>query len=109
MKKANWILYSDGKIVDKKLGIEVEFTDNRIIYQEEDILNIVDLEKKTYLRESSEFKFYIDFTNKTFSYLLKENNYKLENTLECNINIDNIITLEYKIDNEIKKILIQIL
>ena len=54
--------------------------------------------------------FKIDFNNRKYSYLLKENNLKLEGNLKyCNIEQNEDIILEYKLEDELKKIIIQIL
>ena len=53
----------------------------------------------------------IDFANNTFNFLLKEKKRELSNKLLSSELIikDDIITLKYALDNEEKKIIIQML
>ena len=60
------------------------------------------------MRETDEFCFKIEFLSKKFSYILKENNLRIEDKIECEINFDSIsIDIKYKLDDEEKNILIQ--
>lgn len=98
-------------IINKEKVI-CEYEENKYIkYIEEDnIINYIDLVNDIYTRETSEFTFKIDFNNKKISYLLKEKNALFESDLnKCNIIKNNEIILNYKIDDEDKKIIIQIL
>jgi len=74
------------------------------------MINNIYLENKIYLRENNEFIFKIDFNNKKFTYILKEKNLTIEDNVICSFHkIDNIYNLKYKIDEEEKNIIIQIL
>ena len=109
--KINWSLFNDDKIIIANENVECEFVVNKFIkYLENDTSNYIDLENKIYIRENNEFMFKIDYKNNLFNYILKENNIKLENEIDCEFIInDNEIILKYKIDEEEKKIIIQIL
>lgn len=86
-----------------KLGHYVKYNDGNAS-------NVVDLKNLTYQRENKDFLLVIDFKKKTFSYLLKEKNYKMESKLiSSSIEVAKDITLKYKLDEEEKKIIIQLL
>jgi len=111
LQKINWSLLSDNKIIIDK-NILCEYEKNILIkYIEDDhTSNIIDLKNRIYIRENNEFLFKIDFNKKIFYYELKENNICLENIIECELNQnDKNILLKYKIDEEEKKIIIQVL
>ncbi len=86
-----------------KLGHYVKYNDGNAS-------NIVDLKNLTYQRENKDFLLVIDFKKETFSYLLKEKDYKMESKLlSSSIEIAKDIILKYKLDEEEKKIIIQLL
>ena len=86
-----------------KLGYYVKYNDGNAS-------NIVDLKNLTYQRENKDFLLVIDFKKGTFSYLLKEKDYKMESKLlSSSIEIAKDIILKYKLDEEEKKIIIQLL
>ena len=63
-----------------------------------------------FIRESNEFLFKIDFKKQSFEYTLKEKDLRINDVLlEAKIIKNEIITLIYKIEDEEKKIIIQIL
>ncbi|MBE6156601.1 MAG: hypothetical protein E7161_02530 [Firmicutes bacterium] len=71
---------------------------------------MINLKEESYLRENDEFIFKIDFKNKLFNYILKENDFLVEDKISCSMLLKNsTIVLKYKIDEEEKKIIIQIL
>jgi len=71
---------------------------------------LINLKEESYLRENDEFIFKIDFKNKLFNYILKENDFLVEDKISCSMLLKNsTIVLKYKIDEEEKKIIIQIL
>ena len=110
-RKINWQLYSnDKKIIDYK-NIECALEkDKLIIFKENLTTNTIDIQNKKYLRENNDFLFEIDFLNKSFKYVLKENNLTFQDNLEyCTFINKDKITMQYTLDNEIKKIIIQIL
>ena len=108
----NWSLLNDGLIVILNKNVECEYVVNKYIkYKEDnDTFNLINLEEDYYLRENNEFVFKIDFKNNLFSYTLKENNITIEDKVECQITKnDRIINLKYRLDDEEKEIIIQIL
>lgn len=109
-KFIKWQLISDKKEVINKL-VECEFDDNVIKYQEDDgSINIIDLNKRIYLRENDEFTFKVDFNNKVFNYILKKEEMAIENApLEGELIINNdLIHLKYSLGEEEKEIIIQL-
>ena len=109
--RINWSLLNDNKKVISKENVECDYIENlQLNYREDNTLNTIDFKNKLYLRENEEFLFKIDFKNKIFKYILKENDIVLENEIECYFEKnDNFIELKYKLDEEEKKIVIQIL
>lgn len=111
IKKIRWQLYNNDKLIINNDNAKCEYQDNVIKYDEDDGLNTIDLNKKSYIRENKEYRMEIDFANNTFNFLLKEKKRELSNKLlssELTIK-DDIITLKYALDNEEKKIVIQML
>jgi len=111
-KLINWSLLSDEKVVINNKKIECEYKDKEFIKYKEgnDTINLVDIKKKLYKRENDEFIFKIDFEKSVFSYILKENNIKLEDKIICYfIQNSNEYILKYTLDEEEKKIIIQVL
>jgi len=111
-KLINWSLLSDEKVVINNKKIECEYKDKEFIKYKEgnDTINLVDIKKKLYKRENDEFIFEIDFEKSVFSYILKENNIKLEDKIICYfIQNSNEYILKYTLDEEEKKIIIQVL
>jgi len=111
-KLINWSLLNDGKIIINNENIECEFEANKFIKYQEDknTFNLINLKEESYLRENDEFIFKIDFKNKLFNYILKENDFLVEDKISCSMLLKNsTIVLKYKIDEEEKKIIIQIL
>ncbi len=111
IRKIIWQLFNNKeKIIDKK-DVLCEFENNIIKYIEDDGVNILDLNNKIYERENKDYKLKIDVVNNTFMFNLKEKNYTLNNKLlSSSLDIkDDIITLNYALDNEEKKIIIQML
>lgn len=109
-KFIKWQLISDKKEVINKL-VECEFDDNVIKYQEDDeSINIIDLNKRIYLRENDEFTFKVDFNNKVFNYILKKEEMAIENApLEGELILNNdFIHLKYSLGEEEKEIIIQL-
>ena len=108
----NWKLISNDEVILNKYNVECNFNDNIITYIEEDnIKNQIDISKKIYKRDTLEFTFIIDFKNKHFKYILKGYDYNIEDTLvngEFNYN-NNEIILIYNIEDEDKKIIVQLL
>ncbi len=88
-----------------------EYEENQYLkYIEDNNQNLIDLINKIYIRENEEFIFKIDFNHQQFSYILKENNYRMENKIDsCAFAMNDTITLTYNLDDEEKKIIIQIL
>jgi len=77
---------------------------------EHNTCNIIDLNNDTYTRENEEFLFKIDFKNKYFDYILKKENIILEHqVIDALLKKEDILELEYSLDEEKKKIIIQIL
>lgn len=101
----------DGKTIIKNENVECEYKVNKFIkYNEKDTLNTIDIDKQEYKRENNEFIFKIEFKNEIFSYTLKENNLYLEDNIDCQFFIKNDeISFKYKLDDEIKEIIIQML
>lgn len=57
-----------------------------------------------------EFTFKVDFKNKCFDYILKDNDFKITNApLEGELIKDKNITLIYRLDNDEKKIIVDLL
>lgn len=111
IKKIRWQLYNNNELIINNENAKCEYQDNVIKYEEDDGLNTIDLNKKSYIRENKEYRMEIDFANNTFNFLLKEKKRELSNKLlssELTIK-DDIITLKYALDNEEKKIVIQML
>ena len=111
IRKIIWQLFNNKeKIIDKK-DVLCEFENNIIKYIEDDGVNILDLNNKLYERENKDYKLKIDVVNNTFMFNLKEKNYTLNNKLlSSSLDIkDDIITLKYALNNEEKKIIIQML
>lgn len=109
-KYINWKLISDNKVIINLENIECEFENNVIKYYEDiHTLNIIDLNEDLYIRENTDFLFRIDFKNKIFNYILKENNISIEQNLEATITKDNNIDLKYNLGEENKEIIIQLL
>lgn len=110
--KINWSLYNENKLIIEKKGIVCSSSDNNVInfIDDTNTYNIVDLNNETFIRENQEFLFEINFRNSTFIYILKEKNIKLENSIKCYLDKNNKnIELKYNLDEEEKKIIIQIL
>lgn len=110
-KLINWRLLEDEKVIINN-NIECEYEINKFIKYEEDqnIVNIINLHDQIYIRNSDEFILKIDFKKALFSYTLKENNLTLENTIDCNFQKkDKAYILTYKLNEEVKKIIIQLL
>ena len=110
-KYINWCLFSNNKLIIKKENIECEITNNILKYQEEkNFINKIDMNNDIFIRESNEFLFKIDFKKQSFEYTLKEKDLRINDVLlEAKIIKNEIITLIYKIEDEEKKIIIQIL
>lgn len=87
-----------------------EYKENDYLkYEDDNSSNYIDLKNNIYIRENSDFIFKIDFKNKLMFYTLKEKEMTFESQVECSIKKDNEIILKYKIDEEEKKIIIQLL
>ena len=111
-KLINWQLLSNNNEVVNNQKVECEFNNNILKYVEDNnTVNIIDIDNKTYLRENDEFTFNIDFKNRCFNYILKKDNLSIENAkLEAFLEQDeNIISLKYNLGEEEKKIVIQLL
>ena len=104
-------MFNNNKIIINKEKVECEVENNKIKYNEEDnTINIVDLINNIYIRESNNFLFKIDFNKEIFSYTLKEKNVTFSNQLlSCSILKEEKIILKYKLDEEEKMIIIQML
>ena len=111
IKKICWQLYNNDELIVNNENAKCEYQDSVIKYEEDDGLNTIDLNKKSYIRENKEYRMEIDFANNTFNFLLKEKKRELSNKLLSSELIikDDIITLKYALDNEEKKIIIQML
>jgi len=108
----NWKLFSDGLVVINNESVECEINNNILKYYEDEFTyNIIDLNKKIYIRESNEFTFKIDFNNRCFDYILKKDELSIENAkVEAELEqVNNEIYLKYNLGEEEKKIIIQIL
>ena len=111
-KLVNWSLLSNNKIIIREKSVPCEFKENEYIrfLESKNVSNEIDFGEKTYTRITDEFIFMIDVKNNKFNYKLKENNYIIEDSLESSsLQIDKSIILKYKLDDEEKKIIIQIL
>lgn len=111
-KLINWSLLNDGEVVIDNKNVVCDYEVNKFIkyLENKDTTNVIDLVKKVYTRENNEFIFKIDFSNNTFSYLLKENNINIEDKIKCSFEKkDNNIILKYQLDEEEKEIVIHIL
>lgn len=106
----NWYLYDNQTLIVNDLNVKCEFSNNVLIYKNEDSTNEININKETYIRENNEYKLEIDFKKKTMELYMNElkNSFLLD--IECLFtkNKDKII-LEYKYDEEIKKIIIEML
>ena len=79
-------------------------------YIEDGVTNFIDFKNSFYIRENNEYLLKIDFKKNNFSYTLKENDYNLSSEISsCKLIIEKDIILEYSLDTEIKKIIVQIL
>ena len=102
-------MYNDNKIIVNNKKVKCEINNNIIIYKEDNISNIIDLNKEIYIRESDEFKFLVDFKKREFAYTLKDiDKTILHNLTKCSIKNDKDIELIYSIDDEEKKIIIHL-
>ena len=67
-KLINWQLFINGDLHINNESVECEYEKNKFIkYKEKDAINIIDIEKKVYIRENSEFKYTISVLDETFS------------------------------------------
>lgn len=76
--------------------------DNRIVYSENNIKTIIDLNKLNLIREANEYKIELDLNSNKGIYYLKEYNIKME--LEIKVNnlkiTEKSIIIEYIIKND---------
>ena len=102
MVKINWKLYNKGKkIIDLK-NIECEYNKNILTIKLNDGTNIIDLNKKKFIRKNENCDMTIDFINKIVKFKLDDNRV-LDFDLNCNMDITNEkIIINYKIDEEMQ-------
>ncbi len=76
--------------------------DNIISFKIEDMLNTIDINKEFFIRENDEYKFFLDFLNKSCILTLKKENYSLDiNVDKCNFEVfDNKIIIDYYIETD---------
>lgn len=111
-KLINWQLSSNNLVVLKRDSVECEFVNNIITFHEdENTINEIDIDKKTFRRENKDFMFKIDFINQTFNYHLKIEDLSIENAqIDANLKTYNDhIILQYNLGDETKEIIIHIL
>lgn len=108
----NWKLYNNKKLVVNKENIPCIYKEKQYIKFREDknIINSIDLENNIFKRETDEFIFKIEFDNKKFYYTLKEKKLDFSgNLIKCCIEKGKEYILEYSLEDEEKKLIIQIL
>ena len=88
-----------------------EYNNNIIIYKEDNVKNIINLNTQEYERDTEDYKFNLDFDHNTFKYTLKEKNYVFGDKLkEGKIRKEEKkIIIIYGIDKDRKKIIIEFL
>ena len=75
---------------------------NIISFKLEDIVNTIDLNREIFIRENDEYKFFLDFLNKSCILTLKKENYSLDiNVDKCSFEVfNNKIIINYFIDTD---------
>ena len=104
----NWQFYSKNKLIDDLKNIDCAFENKQIIVSFNDSKNIIDIDKKRYIRFYDNYQMIIDFKKKTVTFKL-ENINPLEYEINCEFAIEkNVIKLTYNIDDDDeKKIIIE--
>ena len=109
-KRVNWYLYEQENLLVENLNVECDVNSNEIMYKEDNYVNNIDLQKKIFIREDSNFKMILDYDKQEFIYTLKE----INKTFTTNIKIDfdikeNEICISYILEDSKLKILIHML
>ena len=104
------MLFNNDNLIINNKDDMCEFKNNIIKYKDKDGINVIDLNNKKYERENKEYILKIDFNDNSFNFILKEENHIINSTINnSSFNIlDNKIILKYSIDDEEKKIIIQL-
>ena len=112
-KHIDWILFNNKKKILEYKNVVCEINNNCWHFNEDgNIINIIDLNKNIYQRESDDYILQVDFKKKKYYLTLrgKEKNTLFTMNLECaSIEKEEDIHLKYKIDDEEKEILIHLL
>ncbi len=108
-QKINWQLFDNNKEIISKKNVEAYYEYNKIfIYEEATEKNVYDYKKNTYSRKTNEYEMVIDFSDKTCSFDFgSEGSCTIDIECKSHVKFDEII-LEYKIDDSIKKLVVQI-
>lgn len=98
-------LLKDDEIMLEATNIPYTIDQNKIHFKLETFDHDIDLEQKTFQRESEEFNFFLDFQNNKCTYILKEVNGTFDIIVDDSfwLKEENKLELHYAIETEDEK------
>ncbi len=108
-QKISWLFFDNDKLlISRKEQDAFCYPGKYLIYDYKEEYNKIDLINLIYYRKTKEYNMEIDFNNKICKFIFDDKNI-LKFDLDCliKINEDKII-IKYKIDDNMKKIIINI-
>ncbi len=82
--------------------VHANYDDKIITFWLDEMLNKIDIEKQLFMRENDDYKFFLDFFNKSCILTLKKENYSLDIMVDrCDFKVLNQkIVIDYLIDTD---------
>ncbi len=108
-QKIDWQLFSDNELIINMENVPAIFEySNKLVYNNDSEENSFDYKKNIFTRKTSDINMEINFDTKTCKFIFEEEGNCIFD-IECSKNItDELIILEYKIDDSLKKLVIRI-
>lgn len=108
--KINWYVYNNNKLlVARKKQDAIYDGKNYLIYEKDDEYHKIDFNNKTFIRKSKDYNMEIDFKNNIcFFDFEKEGSTKIEISSNFKFKGEKV-KIDYKIDIDITKIVIEII
>ncbi len=108
--KINWFLYNNNKLlIARKLQDATFDAKNVLIYEKDDEYHKIDLINKVFIRKTKELKVNVNFNKNICSFDFDEIGEAKTNIVGKIKYKKNKIKIEYKIDTDIIKIIVEIL